>query len=65
MPALTESMHVRLSMAEKAAAKKMADAAGRSGSNWIRSLILAEFSRQRRQLVQSVPQVEKERTSRK
>ena len=47
---LTESVHVRLSVSEKEAAKRLADADGRKVSNWIRKLILQEMARELRRL---------------
>lgn len=48
---LTESVHLRLSAAEKEAVKRLAAAERRTISNWIRALILtelqAEFNRKR------------------
>ena len=43
---LTESVQVRLSIAEREAVAEIAAADGRSLSNWIRRAILAELARE-------------------
>ena len=42
---LTESVHVRLSDAEREAVARLPAAEGRSRSNWIRRVLLAEMAR--------------------
>lgn len=47
---LTESVHVRLSAAEKEAAQRIAKRRRRSASNLIRSLLLSELAREAERL---------------
>lgn len=44
---LTESVHLRLNSAERDAVAHLAATEGRSTSNWIRRVILAELVRER------------------
>ena len=45
---LTESVHVRLSAAEKDAAKRLADRDGRPLSNWVRRLVIEQLRQELR-----------------